>query len=232
MDHFAEAPTIYAESDRFSEPLEAYEKLQLSLDLIDRCRRQDENFQQFFRSFKDASPGALYSPALSRQHILAEDPRLGKLFPVAFHFPSLRQAHATMWFWASSLMTRSGLCSLYGVVKEVMAEKRAEDVCPCQRCTNENADSCPIYARLQALPPLDDDFRDCLTLGWNVCQSFEYCMQDCMLGLGPTYIAAPLNIVREIVKDFCPEDHTRELAWLNAAMERIRDRGIQYLGYE
>ncbi|KAG8529553.1 uncharacterized protein KY384_006190 [Bacidia gigantensis] len=228
VDFFAEAPGLYLAADQLK-ILGFPTVLEASLDLIDRCWDLDDHLQQFFEDFAAKIPGPLYTPTLAKGLVAVDDKDLPKLFPVAFQFSNLQISGVTMWYWITSLLLWSGLFALYREVGEVMAGMTPDSPCPCLSC-GQKAGSCSIKARLINLRQLGEQRRDYLTLAWNVCQSFEYSTQDCMLGLGPASMAAPLSIVLEQVKSH--PDRDREVAWIKAALDIVRKRGMKYLGYQ
>jgi hypothetical protein len=77
--------------------------------MIDQCWMLDAELQRWYKDLESSSPGPLYWPHFSKQESPTDDPELGKLFPVAFHFPNLFTASTIMVYWTAQVMVWSML---------------------------------------------------------------------------------------------------------------------------
>lgn len=109
-------------------------------------------------------------------------------------------------YWAILLMLWTGLSALYTQVTVIkMMDPSAASV---------------------ELPSLGHR-TGFIVVARNILQSFEYCMQGSMREMGPSTIAAPLDIVVETLKDY--PQYSQEVAWAKGALEIISHRSMRYL---
>jgi hypothetical protein len=244
LDFLSRAPDILRQADKLKD-LKSYDLLLTSLKIVDLCWKLDADLQRFYDHLELSTSGPLYWPKLSTEGNPADDPEQGKVFPVAFHFSNLRMANAVMLYWATCLMLWSGLSQLYNLIPTILIDRQTIDYAADPFCyappndlnygTISDYENSPrslnsIRFDMTRLPPLD--YRvDFMPMVRNICQSVEYCMQDEMLGLGPSSISAPLNIVIEHLKDHPKYMYSRELPWARAALNRVRKGGLRILGY-
>lgn len=73
------------------------------LDVVNQTWQLDAKFRAFYTEFERESLGQLYWPELSLGTITTEDEEeLGKVFPVAFQFLNMQNAHMCQLYWAST----------------------------------------------------------------------------------------------------------------------------------
>jgi hypothetical protein len=224
LDFVALTPDVFRQGDAL-QYLEGHSLLLTTLGIVDQCWKLDAELQGFFERLEHSALGPLYWPKLSKDGNPADNPELGKLFPVCFHFLNLRMANTLMFYWATVLMLWNGFFQLYGIISSIQLDKRTmsglEDDGSCE-------DEVSTQYDMSQLPPLGHR-TDFGSVARNICQSVEYCMQDEMLGAGPPSVIAPLNIVIDTLQSH-PQYH-REVLWAKAAIDRVEKRGMRFLKY-
>jgi hypothetical protein len=221
--------------------------LPAALKIVDRCWKIEAELRQLFTALENGSPGPLYWPELSTTVNPADDAELGKVFPVAFHFPNLVTAFTCMIYWASLILLWAVLSHVYQLLGALKVHNAATDS-PADTCSschgragdNSSHDACncedkpptPQHTTTQfdmnQLPPVDPRV-DVLAASRNICQSLEYCMQKEMKGLGTTVTVIPLMAVIDILPNF--PHCSRELAWAIALREKFNEKGLRLMKY-
>lgn len=171
--------------------------------IVERCWMMDAKLRRLYNNLESSNLGPLYWSKFSIQDNPIDDPELGKVFPIAFHFPNLRVAHTCMLYWTASMLIWTMLSSSYRVLDAMQFDR-------------------------SRLPVLEDKF-DAVSLARNICQSLEYCFQDEMNGLGPTIAMIPLHVVIKILKDY--PTCSRELSWSKAVAQNVAKKGIRISKY-
>ena len=161
-----------------------------------------------------------------------DDPESGKVFAVAFYFPSSDVAQMMILYWLALLLVHPILCWMYERLERVVGERQEDTECSCiQSPSLETADKsvaissiCLRHLTMAKLPPLG--YRTEWTRGAarNICQSAEYFMQGKMGELGPSIFLPRLIVVRKFLV-FASGDWTRELSWINNVVSKIQDMG-------
>jgi hypothetical protein len=181
--------------------LESAEPLSIMPEIVDCCWKMDAKLRQLFKELQHRNLGPLYWSKFSVQTNPVDDLELGKVFPVAFHFPNLRIAHTCMLYWTASMILWSILSPVYQALGAVQFD-------------------------MSRLPVLEKQL-DVASLSRNICQSLEYCMQDEMRGLGSAITIIPLHVVIKILRDY--PKCSRELSWSQAMAQKVAEKGIRVL---
>jgi hypothetical protein len=183
----------------------------------------------------------LHWPELSTEVNPADDAERGKLFPVAFHFPNLIIAHTCMIYWAALILLWAILMHVYEVLStlQVHIDDLADaEGSSCPVCSNADSshytsnceDGGKVAQRAKFdvtdLPPIEPRI-DVLAAIRNICQSVEYCMQEEMRGMGPAVTVIPLMAVIDVLPIF--PHHVRELAWAQAAFNKVNEKGFRLM---
>lgn len=229
FDFFALAPEIFKQADRLKD-LNPHDALHQILEIVDQCWKIDTELERFYIELEGSTLDPLYWAKLSRETNPADDAKLGKVFPVAFHFRNLKMAGTLMFYWATLLMLWSGLFHLYQAISNLDLNCQAIDCC-CVSFKDKTHNSGNSYIRnfnMSQLPQLDHR-SDFASMAWKICQSVEYCMHESMLGLGPALVAAPLQIVIDTLKEH--PGYGREVSWAKSALARVTGRGLRILRY-
>ena len=95
LDITAELANLFVQAFEV-EDMETTSLLPVALKVVNRCWRIDFELGRFYQDFENGNPGPLHWPELSTEANLADDAELGKVFPVAFHFPNLMVAFTCM----------------------------------------------------------------------------------------------------------------------------------------
>ncbi|KAL9044489.1 MAG: hypothetical protein Q9214_002374 [Letrouitia sp. 1 TL-2023] len=206
LDYVAQAPRILGQIDKFKDiPIIA--RLPLTLEIIDECWKIDTELEKLESRFKANVEKPPYTTEVSKMaERFPSNLTLGNAFSTGFHFPNLRMASTMVLYWAVLLMLWTGLSALYTQVTIIkMMDPSAVSV---------------------EFPPLGHR-TGFIAVARNILQSFEYCMQDSMREMGPSTIAAPLDIVVETLKDY--PQYSQEVAWAKEALGIISQRSMRYL---
>jgi hypothetical protein len=226
VDAFAEGVNIMAQAEQLAS-LKGTELITSVLTIISRCWEVDAKMQEIYRELETSTLGPLYWPEFSTLDNPADDSELGKVFPVAFHFLNLRMAGTCILYWALCIILWSGLTSLYSIIAKAGLENGSIATATSEDDSSDGLS--PETFDIKQLPPLQHR-ADITELIWNICQSFEFCMQDEMRSMGPSTILFPLQIALGHLK--ARPQNPRELSWAAAALEMIYERGFRILKSE
>lgn len=220
------------------EGLESNRRLLEALRIINVCWKLDAELALFFDDLKSRTPGPPYWPTLSTTDNPTDDPNLGKLFPVSFHFINLRVAMTYMTYWSASAALWFVLTYLYQLIPTIRLDNRTRrpahgdlDAFVKNRVSDHSRGCCddgqnPQLNRfdMSQLPTLEHRL-DFVSMVQNICQSVEYCMLDEHLGQGPATAAMPLALIIDIMSHH--PIYNRELLWVRAALENISQTGLR-----
>ena len=231
-DILLKMPEIYRRNDELSRESCQSKMLTGLISVVERCWQVDSQLKDWYSRFEISVAGPIYCPKLSTSNSPVDDAESGKVFAVAFHFPSFDVATTMVSYWLALLLVHPILCSFYerlvslvGVVQENMECSCIEDaVFEPTDATSVTSAICRRHFSISKLPPLG--YRT----GWapgaarNICQSVEYIMQEEMGELGASIILPRLMTVREFLV-FAPGDWSRELSWIANQLKKIQDMG-------
>lgn len=228
FDFVSLAPTIFSQGDEIDN-LNPHDALHKMLDLIDQCWKCDTALAQFYHEYETQSSGPLYWPETCDQNKRLDGEDKNRFFLSAYHFQNLDVAATLMYYWASLVMLWSGLCHLYMAVAALDLNCQAID-CECIACDRQTLDGGYHlhHFNMSRLPPLGQ-CSEFPSMARNICQSVEYCMQECMRGLGPAVVGAPLAIVIDTLKVI--PGHDREVSWAMAVIAEVTERGLRLLKF-
>lgn len=238
VDCLCEASLIYQEDDRVKH-LGPTQKLEFWLKSLQKCWQMDTLLQDIYHAFETDFVQPMYWSVLSKEPNSADDPILGKVFPVAYRFVDLAVARLLMIYWAVSLLVWNGLSLLhYGIASlEFCAEDahclhslecRAFWNDPCHRGNFQRQPSGTYKYDISRLPSLGHRINSHLLVN-NVCQSVEYCLESKENIWGPWSAGTPLTLTYETAK-FFPQMR-REVKWMEATLRKLQDRGLRILSY-
>ena len=214
-----------------------------ALRRVEHCWKMDADLQQWHEELEHQNPGLLYWPEFAKLDNASDDPEQGKLFPVAFHFSSLRAAHISILYWTTLIVLWSGLTRLYRNISVILekgtpgshdgfvhfnsAHWSANNFCSCE---DPSPMICHKHFRMRKLPPLEHRADWPQYIASNICQSVEYCIQDEMMGLGPAAVSPSLVLVADRLRKE-PGYWSRQLLWIEAVLARTYGRGIRVMKY-
>lgn len=207
-DCFAHAPGILERVGTLPF-LSTNQKFSLLYKLVHECRQVDQHLDTIYDEMQKSTSGPLYWPMPSQQRVLAHDHPFADLFPIVFCFSNIQTARTLTLLWATRTMLWTGLCNLYNYAKLLAAGN----------CTTINDES--------GLPPLGHR-EDYISTACHVCQSVEYFLQNKMLLAGPMSVSPALGIVLDSLQQGY---HPQEVAWLRAALDVVRRKGLRALEY-
>lgn len=241
IDFMLQAPAIFQQGDLLDH-LRPPERLLTALRMIDQCWRLDAALEKFHEGLIESVPGPLYWPQFSKVASPADDSDRGKVFPIAFHFPSWKIAITLMFYWSTMLMLWSGLTQLYGLIATIQLDETPDNDSPgiigntsdeskIEDDSNYDDDvrSLGSVELVTSRLPLLEHREEYLSLACNICQSVEYCTQDEMVGWGRISVTAPLSIAIEYLRQ--DPRRGRELSWARAALHRNSKSELRILDY-
>jgi hypothetical protein len=208
LDILVPAPNIFKQADELQN-LPPNRVLAAALDLLGRCWKLDSDLRKCYEELEISTSGPLFWREFSTATTLNDDRELDKMFPVAYHFPNLSTANTLLLYWAVLTMLWSGLTQLYGLFRNFRSLGGAS-------------------FNMDELPPLELRTNMIFAVS-SICQSVEYCMQDEMIGLGPSSLIAPLSIAAEVLQQY--PNYDRERRWAQAALEKVRSKSVRILRF-
>jgi len=238
IDILLEMPEIYHRHDKLLRETCRSKLLPDLINIVDLCWKLDSRLNEWYGRFETFVAGPVYWPKLSMSDSSVDDLESGKVFPVAFYFPSSDVAQMMILYWLALLLVHPILCFMYERLESLVGERQEGTECSCiQGPTLKTADKtvaisslCLRHLTMVKLPSLG--YR----IGWacgaakNICQSAEYFMQESMGELGPAIYLPRLIVAREFLV-FASGDWTRELKWINNVVSKIQDMGYDILRY-
>lgn len=219
-------PEYYAQAaalDNVSDPRQA---LHNACTVVEEGLRVEDSLKKWFESFQRALPGSLYHAELSKIDSVVDSPELGKLFPVAFHFPASNVGRTLVYYWVSLMTVQSYLCYAYQVLTRLVTSLesigRRNLPCTCGEGA-EGPGRCLQHFSTYLLPPFDHREWP-RAIAYNICQSVEYFVQDRTRGFGPACVLPALMWVKGFCKSV-PGSWDREIAWIDDMAGRIHASG-------
>ncbi|CAK7238393.1 hypothetical protein SEUCBS140593_010641 [Sporothrix eucalyptigena] len=215
-----------------------------TLEALQLAWRIEEGLAAWFDRFEASVSGPLMVPKLARIPSATDDPTLGKLYPVAFHFSHFAIGQAITLYWAGLVILYTFLSNAYRQLRRLVYAVAGleEDMAPCtcgdrggndetiesevQKEKKASPRNCVRHFRLNMLQPLQRRATPQVVAD-QVCQSVEYFLQEDMGILGGTLIFPPLLIVRNarLSWDGDTSRQSRQGMWINEMMQRIARKG-------
>ena len=176
----------------------------------------ESSLRSLYENFEKSASGLLYWPELSTLESSSDDARLGKVFPVSFHFPAFFVARFVTTYWAGMMGLRHLLMSAYRKLAEVES----------MSVLNSTTERTPWPTSAGNVPPdlpFYEHRNEWKSLVMNICQSVEYFLQDKMGISGPLTILASLRACK---RDLESDAHnwSREIEWIADILERMQQR--------
>lgn len=232
IDILLEIPEVYHRTDELTRDNCRSKILPGLINIMKLCWRIDSQLNEWYGLLETFVAGPVYWPKLSTIDSPFDDTESGKVFAVAFHFPSYDVAHVMILYWIALLLHHPLLCSMYEQLESLAGEGLEDMECTCiEVLIPETADItvtvpsiCPRHFTTEKLPPLGYRTEWASGAARNICQSAEYVMQEKMGELGPTILLPRLIVVREFLA-YASGDWTRELGWIADQLSKIQDMG-------
>ncbi|PYI16587.1 hypothetical protein BO99DRAFT_435314 [Aspergillus violaceofuscus CBS 115571] len=183
------------------------QQVEACFQLIAECWQIDARLDTIYAVMQDGRSDPLYWPVASNYPSPSTTAHGQNLFPFVFHFADFETAATLILLWAVRVLLWSGLCNLYkGMFPTSCMLPADERVGP-----------------LRAL----GHRREYISMAHHVCHSVEYLMQDDFLLAGPLSVTPALGIVIDSLR-YQPE-HAAVVAWLRAALDLVRQKGLGVL---
>jgi hypothetical protein len=219
-------PAILARSDEVSIVQGKTHDLRRKLrDIIARCLEVDAALQDWYQGFEKAASGPLYWPELSTLHSSLDDDAQGKMLPVSYHFPAFAISQVMCTYWAGMMAVHQQLAQSYGHLVRisessvVLAETQSA-VSPADTCTSTS--SATYVHDASDKSSRDEHAATFQNMVRNIMQSTEYFLQSRMGWLGPLVMLTLLQGCHDSLRGAKCGDWSREIAWVNECLERIR----------
>lgn len=238
LDILLEMPEIYHQHDKLNRETCRSEILPSLINIAELCWQIDSQLNEWYRDFETFVAGPVYWPKLSTSDSPVDDVESGRVFPVAFDFPSYDVAQVMILYWLSLLLVHPILCHMYERLESFVGVELSEMECSCIKYpTSETTDLtvampsiCLRHVAMDKVPPLGYRTEWARGAARNICQSAQYFMQEKLGELGQLVFLPRLLVVRELLV-FASGDWTRELSWINNVMRKIQDMGHDITRY-
>ena len=202
-----------------------------ALATISDGQKIESLLEEWFNDFKASVDGPLYHPELSTIKSKADSHELGKLFPVAFHFPTFLVGQNLVYYWVALMNVHAHFCFTYETIARFLSTLEAMDrdhlPCICQDVTRSPI--CLQHFNMGLLPALDYREEWPRTVAYNICQSVEHFLLRKTRGFGHVSALPALALVKGFWKH-TPGDWSREMAWVDDMLDRIRASGSGIAG--
>ena len=169
---------------------------------LQRCSSLNRQLLAWKENLENQDHSQLYWMVPSAADSPADDPVLGRVFPLAFQFPSLRIAQLLLLYWSMLILLYRTIQDIKKRLKRQVAngtvtqhsfglqERDRGEVC--------SEHSCPSNDLI-------------VLLANNICQSLEYCYRTTNGTHGPQLTSFPLWVAQNFYES--QSDRGRELAW-------------------
>ncbi|KAK3375657.1 hypothetical protein B0T24DRAFT_676581 [Lasiosphaeria ovina] len=222
LDILLDIPELSAQRERLQHIRNPHLFLATAVGTIRQGYMIENALDEWFVRFKATVPGALYHPELSKIDSLADNPDSGKLFPVAFRFPSFVIGQNVLYSWVAKLTLHAHLCFTYEILERSLgildALGRSNFSCTCDAGAEP---LCLRHFTMHLLPPLGHRSQWPRETAYNICQSVEYFMENPVRALSPASVLPALAVVKGFWKH-APGNWSREILWTDSRLEIIR----------
>jgi hypothetical protein len=141
-----------------------------------------------------------------------DNTKLGKVFPISFHFSVFFVAQVVTTYWTSMMAVHCLLMYAYNKLASL-------DPSTALSSTTDHQAS----ARSVFLSRSGGHKEKWETMTKNVCQSTEYFLQDKMGSVGPLAMLTQLRGCQSRMESIA-EDWSREVSWITEVTEKIRKK--------
>jgi hypothetical protein len=197
-------PSIMEALDRLATNTNKTAERLVLIRLLELCSSLDGQLLGWNEKLKTQVQGQLYWTVPSVADNPADNPVVGRIFPLAFQFPSLSIAQLLLLYWSMLIL-------LYRTIQDIQQRLKGQ-------VTSGPAiqHSFDLHARDKSQCCSDHSDTSASTdgislLAKNVCQSFEYCYRSENGTLGLQSTVFPLWVAQNFYES--QSDRDRELAW-------------------
>lgn len=224
-------PELFEKIDDFRGREPSRETFLVGLELIQSFRRYEIDLTNWLVGYQASMGKPIYRPKLSTMQNAADSPVYGKVFPVAFYFPSFTAATIMVTFWDMQVIMYCHVClvtaKLSTMADELDAyteEQISSECSPFNSTVDAGISSDCSLGRLRDLiPALGHRAEWPRTAASFICQSVEYFFQKEMGDVGPLSCFSHLNVIWTCLA-ITPGDWTRELAWISYVMSLLQTK--------
>jgi hypothetical protein len=175
------------------------------IGLLQLCSSIDGLLLAWNKDLKKHDRSPLYWAVPSVAESPADDPVLGRVFPLAFHFPSLKIAQLLLLYWSMLIL-------LYCTIQDIQ-ERFTKHVTG--GSTTQHSFGLQGGDRSEVYSGPSCPSKELIThLANNIVQSLEYCYRTKNGTLGHQITIFPLWVARSFYES--QSDRSRELAWCSA----------------
>jgi hypothetical protein len=206
------------------------------MENVRESQRMAKCLEAWFVKFEAAAAGPLYHPELSSLNSAADSAELGRVFPVAFYFPSFGVAQTLVFYWAAIILVHGHISFMHEKLAhlvELLATMKENRPLRSSYTDDDNSTAAIIrlhHSAADLLSSLGSSIEWPPTPARNICQSVEYFLQEQMRGEGPISVLPALVIVKAYWK-LTPGDWHREILWVEDMLRRIQSKGNEIAGY-
>ncbi|KAH8897891.1 hypothetical protein GQ53DRAFT_837646 [Thozetella sp. PMI_491] len=202
MDQLLLLPAVFCQYDQLMASKPGKKALESGLrDVISKCLTIDFSLRQLYDGLQRSIASPLYRAELSTLSSRADDEKLGKVFPVSFHFTGFHVAQAVTTYWSSLISVHYQLMSTY---RRAATLETSLSPAYCEERTRFHADEWRRAAR-------------------NTCQAAEYMSQKSMGELGSISIVTFLRACKMCFMIDVGYDWGREIRWVEEQIDRMED---------
>lgn len=222
-----DVPNSFAQCQALRDMVDPRQVLSKGIENICEDQRIEGCLDEWFDSFKTTVPGELYHMELSKIDTVVDNPEVGKLFPVAFHFPAFIVGQNLVYYWAALASVQAHQYFTHAILSQLVtmleSSGRGSFSCTCDN-TTEGPAHCLQHFTVELLPSLNHRTEWPYVSAYKICQSVEYFLQDKMRGFAPASMLPSLAMVKGLWKR-APGCWDREIAWVDDMLARIRASG-------
>jgi hypothetical protein len=203
QDLIVQLPSIMEALDSLAESTNKSAERPVLILLLRLCLSLNRQLLAWNERLENQGHSQLYWAVPSCAHSPADDPVLGRVFPLAFHFPSLLVAQLLLLYWAMLIL-------LYRTIQDIQKWLQRQVTSGTETHHSfglQDSDSREEYPDDGSCPSNDG----IALLAGNISQSIEYCYRTANGTHGPQLTIFPLWVAQCFYRS--QADRGRELAW-------------------
>ncbi|VUC27338.1 unnamed protein product [Clonostachys rosea] len=221
VDIFLEIPSVVHSIDILKSKMDnPSEETEHGWDIVANCLRIDASLKNWLSDYSAASAGPLYWPELSTIASETDSERTGKLFPVAFNFPSFGVGETMVLYWTVCVL----LHSYHALVYRKLLAVQEKSCYQTGAGDDRNSSSNDIIRQLECQQDSLETSARC------ICQSVHYFCGDARRNIGSSTILPSLVVLRAIFLH-APGDWSRAEAWVGEKLSQIQGMGNDYVAF-
>ncbi|KAH8820642.1 hypothetical protein F5884DRAFT_56999 [Xylogone sp. PMI_703] len=131
IDILLEMPEIYRCNDGLARETSVSKIISGIINITELCWQLDSQLNEWYGHFETFVAGPMYWLKLSKSDSLVDDAESGRVFPVAFDFPSYDVAQTMVLYWLALLLVHPILCYMYERLKFLVEAGHEDTECTC-----------------------------------------------------------------------------------------------------